>query len=120
METTRRGFFGLVAGAAVAAVVSMPGVVESLPAFPHRGRLYFSQPFDPMAWQDPDDVFCRRCGCSQLPDHISASGYEYHTARGNVFAKVKLGRDGASAVPRYITGEDVVKFRRADQTWARL
>lgn len=37
----------------------------------------------------PDDVWCKRCGCSQLPDHISANGMEWHGSDGSVFVRVE-------------------------------
>lgn len=55
METTRRGFFGLVAGAAVAAVVPAPVLAEP---FPYKGRLYVTeQRAQPAVWsQDGEDA----------------------------------------------------------------
>jgi len=37
----------------------------------------------------PDDVWCERCGCWQLPDHISRDGMAWHAANGEVFVWVR-------------------------------
>lgn len=127
METTRRGFFTAIAGA-LAAIAGSKSAASAgyLPRLLPPNRLYFSQIHDFAEWPSlPDDVFCKRCGCYQLPDHISASGYEYHTAEGEVYATVEsVDGDTLWAVP--VTGaalesiQQSVRERRAGLAKVRL
>lgn len=98
METSRRGFFGALVAGAVAAVSTFRSdgwrsAWWTAPTEPQR--IWFTTLYDPEYWPDlPDDVFCERCGCMQLPNHLSADGRTWHAADGNVYQQLEERSDG--------------------------